>query len=194
MMAEFSIYFFQPGQHSKNIRALCTLTRFIWMKTVKRILSIRTIRLSCLLCFSTALILNDTQMFSSSLDQLGYLMLLFVTLAAIILCIIRRKCKLRRDGLISTFIDTIVAFINGGNLQMKHKLERYFFGIVLAAAFFITSIFSGSILFYVYRIMDQKIDTFEELGNVKSPIYINYGFGPFSDDVQQMLRFVKPIF
>lgn len=131
-----------------------------------------------------------------SIETLAYIILLFVSSAAIILCIIRRKLKLRRDGLISTFIDTVVAFVAGGNLQMKHKLERLFFAVMLIAAFFITSIFAGSILFYMYRILNQKIDTFKLLDNVNSPIYINQGFGMLNEDVHQKLRFVitEPLF
>lgn len=112
----------------------------------------------------------------------------FMSLAAIVLCIIRRKFKLRRDGLLSTFIHTLVVFIGGGNLRMQHRFEKWFFGILLFGAFFITSIFTGDLLDCVYRILNQKISTFEELAGMNSPIYISRSLAANSMHVRNILR------
>lgn len=117
-----------------------------------------------------------------------YLLVLFMSSASCILWFVRRRFRLRRDGILATTIDTIVAFTAGGNLQMKHKYERLFFAVMLIAAFFITSIFTGGILFYTYRILNQKIVTFDQLSNTHTPIYINQGFGKSNELVHQMLR------
>lgn len=98
-----------------------------------------------------------------SVQTLNILIIIFLSVSATILCIIRRRLKLRRDGFISTFIDTMVAFTGGGRLQMQHRWERLFSSILFSAAFFITSIYTGDVLFYIYRVLDQKISTFKQL-------------------------------
>lgn len=123
-----------------------------------------------------------------SVQGLAISIVLFIISAAIVLCIIRRKFKLRRDGLISTFIDTMVAFIAGGNLRMQHKYERWFFGILLIAAFFITSIFTGDLLEYVHRILSQEIDTFDQLKNRNQSVYIIPSLSIYAKHICVMLR------
>lgn len=71
-----------------------------------------------------------------SVRILSGLIVTFVSLAAISLYFIRKKFNLPRNGLSTTIIDIIVAFIAGGNLRMHHQFERLFFGILLFAAFF----------------------------------------------------------
>lgn len=107
-----------------------------------------------------------------SVQTLNILIVIFLSVAATILCIIRKRLQLRRDGFISTFIDTMVAFTSGGRLQMRHRWEKWFFAILLFAAFFISSLYTGDVLFYIYRILDQKIDTFKQLAMINAPIYI----------------------
>lgn len=104
-----------------------------------------------------------------SVQILAGLIVLFKISAAIILFIIRRKFQLRGGNFISAFIDTMVAFTAGGNLRLRHKFERWFFGIMLIGAFFITSLFMGDILDCIYRIFDQKVSTFEQLATVNQP-------------------------
>lgn len=96
--------------------------------------------------------------------------LLFKISAVIILYIIRRKFQLRRNDFMSALIDTMVAFTAGGNLRMGHKLERIFFGILLIGNFFIISLFSGDLLDCFYRILDQKVSTFEQLATMNPTI------------------------
>lgn len=115
-------------------------------------------------------------------------MIVFVILASIVLSFIRRKFNLRRGGLFSTCIDTCVAFINGGNLQMQHKWERWFFGILLIASFFLMAICTSDLLCFVYHIEDQKIDTFEELAQTQSPIYGHPIAKKFRMDIEEMFR------
>lgn len=115
------------------------------------------------------------------------LFVLFVILAASILCFIRRKLRLRRDGLFSTFIDTMVAFIAGGTLQMRHKLERWFFGILLTSALFITALWTGDVLDCMYQ-MDKKITTFQQLADINSPIFIPTSFKGQESAIHEMLR------
>lgn len=123
-----------------------------------------------------------------SVQILLTVILLFICLAAIILCIIRRKFKLRPDGLFSTYIDASVAIIAGGNLRMQHKFERLFFGILLIGAFFMTNLLTGDVLFHIYRSRNQ-VNTFEHLATIDSPIYINPSLAHTT--VQEILKFVS---
>lgn len=113
-----------------------------------------------------------------------------MSLAAIILCIVRRKFTLERFDPMSAVTDTIVAFIGGGRFQMANKLEKWIFGILSLGAFFIISLFAGDMLFYMYRILNQKVNTFQELSTIETPIHSNPTLTMYGDDIQKMLRFV----
>lgn len=126
-----------------------------------------------------------------TIQTLAGLISLYICLAAIVLCIIRRKFKLRRDGLFAAFIDTLIPFIGGGNLRIGHKWEKWFFGILLIGAFFITSLFAGDLVDCIIRIWNQKISTFEQLAKINPPIVIDPTLAPYSERIQAMLRFVK---
>lgn len=114
----------------------------------------------------------------------------FVVIITIILYIIRRKLKLRRDSSVSALIDIIIAIIAGGNLRTSHNIERLFFAIVLIAAFFIISIFTGNLLDCIYSVWNQKIDTFESLANINInvPIYINPSLQMYATNIHHMLK------
>lgn len=111
-------------------------------------------------------------------------------LAMLTLYIIRKKCKLPRNSLSSSIIDTLIAFIAGGNLRMRHKWERWFFGILLIGVFFTTSLFVGDLLDSVYRTMDQKIKTLNQLTELDSPIFIHSSLENHADQVEALLRSV----
>lgn len=124
-----------------------------------------------------------------SVQILAGLIVLFKISAAIILFIIRRKFQLRGGDFISAFIDTMVAFTAGGNLRLRHKFEKWFFGIMLIGAFFIISLFMGDLLDCIYRIFDQKISTFEQLATMNAPIFISHRLSVHTEDINDRLRF-----
>lgn len=123
-----------------------------------------------------------------SKQALSILIILFLLLALIVLCLIRMRLKLPRSGFISTSIDMIIAFIGGGNLQMRNKFDRWFFAIMLVGAFFLNSIFTGDLLDSVYQLQNQKIETFEKLASINSPIYAHPTLSPYSDEIHAMLK------
>lgn len=125
-----------------------------------------------------------------SIKTLTILIMSFVALAAVVLNIIRKRFQLRRFGLLSTFLDTMVAFVAGGNLRMHHRLERWFFGILLIGAFFITSIFTGDLLNSVYYLHEQKITTFGQLAEMNSSIYAHSQLRLYTSRIHEMLRLV----
>lgn len=116
------------------------------------------------------------------------LIMVLMIITAIILYVMRRRLVLRRNDFISSIIDTLIAFIAGGNLRMQHTFERQIFAIVLFAAFFITSLFSGNLLDYTIQSMNQKISTFEQLAKINSTIYTSQKLSAYDDDIHEMLR------
>lgn len=116
------------------------------------------------------------------------LIVLFVSLAAIVLHFIRRTFGLPRDDLVSTHIDCWIPFIGGGNLAIQHRFERWFFGMLLFSAFFIMSVFAGDLLDSAIKVLNQKISTFEQLAQLNSPIAINPALIQDSNMIHEMLR------
>lgn len=126
-----------------------------------------------------------------SVLMLIVLLVIFMNLSVIFLCIMRKKLKLRRNDIISSYVDVLIAFIAGGNLRIQHHWEKWFFGILLTAAFFITSLFASDLLYYVYRILNQKVSTFEQLTEIKAPIYNNPTLTMYNTEIHGMLRLVS---
>lgn len=126
-----------------------------------------------------------------SIQTLAVLLVSFMSSATFVLYLMRRKLKLRRNGLTSTFIDIIIAFIAGGNLRVQHKLERSFFGILLIGVFFLISLVASDLLDCVYRILNQRISTFEQLTKINSSIYIKTALTLHKSIIREMLRFVE---
>lgn len=124
-----------------------------------------------------------------SIQIITTMIIVFASLGAYILYFIRRRLHLRRDGLSSTFIDTMITFIGGGNVRIVHKYEKWFFGILSFGAFFIISVFSGDLLDCFVRILHEKVNSFEKLAFLNSPIFINVDFREQSDQIHSMLRF-----
>lgn len=115
---------------------------------------------------------------------------LFVILTAIVLCFVRRRAKLRRDGFITVLIDVIVIFIGGQSLCMNHKIERWFFVITSIGAFFLNAICLGPTLFPSYLRIHQNIDTFQELAKVNPPIYLRLVLRDSEYLIKEMLRLI----
>lgn len=122
------------------------------------------------------------------------LMLLFICLAAISLSIIRRKLKLRGDDFYKSFIDCLIPLVGGGNIRMRHKYERWFFGVSYFAAFLLVNIFASDFVNAIITIFDSKISTFEQLAQTNSPIYIHEPLRFHSDEIHGMLQYVEQKF
>lgn len=131
----------------------------------------------------------DIVFVSEKIQTLIILLASFVSSATIVLYLMRRKLKLRRKGLSTVFIDIIIGFIAGGNLRIQHKLERWFFGVLLVGVFFIISLTAGDLLDCVYRILNQRISTFRQLAKIDSPVYIKQLLAMHGHNIQEMLRF-----
>lgn len=126
-----------------------------------------------------------------TVKMLTALIVIFVSLSAIFLSTIRKRLKLGRDGRVIAFLDTISAFIGGGHPRIVHKFEKYIFGILWVGAFFIITLFASDMLFYMYRILNQKITTFQQLSTVNSTIYNNPTLNVYENDIRQMLRCIR---
>lgn len=116
----------------------------------------------------------------------GIIFAYFILCAAVIFCI-RKKNRLHRDGYISSFIDVMITFFAGGNLSMRHKLERLAFGILLIGSFFLTAYWLEFGLYPSFLIHDSKIDTFKKLADISPPIFCNMGLKGKDEAVKQMV-------
>lgn len=101
---------------------------------------------------------------------------IYIDLTTFVLYIIRKQLKYRRKCLVSSFMDTVIPFIVGGNVEIRQKYEKLFFIILLISAFLMTSVFSGDLLDCFIRILNQKVSTFEQLAKVNSSINSFEGF------------------
>lgn len=119
--------------------------------------------------------------------------LLFICLATITLTFIRQKLRLSGGDFIKSFIDCLVPFIGGGSIQMRHKYERWFFGVLHFAAFFIVAVFAGDIVDSVIRILNSKVSTYRELAQTNTSIFINEALKLQHNEIYGMLRYVKNI-
>lgn len=127
---------------------------------------------------------------SATVKIAAILILLFMVLAAFILRKMRKNFNLRRVDFSSAIIDILIVFIACGNLRVRHHLERWFFGILLIGALFMTPIFTSELLNQVYRMQDQKLTTFEQLAEIGAPIYINPALFMHAETISEQLRFV----
>lgn len=123
-----------------------------------------------------------------SVTIVAALVLSFIFAAAITLYIIRRKLRRPPNEFLSAFIDCWIPFIGGGNLRMEHRLERWFFAILLFGAFFIMSVFSGDLLNCVVQVLNEKVSTFAELAEINPPIYSTYELYLHRDLIYEKLK------
>lgn len=129
--------------------------------------------------------------FPVCLLYLNYSMFVTIISAAVVLCYIRRTFKLRRDGYISSFIDTIVGFIGGGTLRIVHKLERYFFGILMIGGIFLVAIWTDKVLDHIYHIQFFEVDTLKKLSEIgRLPVFVSPFWESDRDLLEEILRLV----
>lgn len=115
----------------------------------------------------------------------------WIILCAVSLCVARRILKLRRDGLMSSYIDVLITFIGGGNLLINHhRLEKWFFGTLLVSSIFLNAIGIESSLYASYVDSYGKIDTFEKLASINPPIYVSSAVKRNFDIIKEVLMYV----
>lgn len=135
------------------------------------------------------------QRISSFLAHFGSLLFnwfnFWIALCAVSLCVFRRILKLRRDGLMSSYIDVLVTFIGGGNLLINHhRLEKWFFGTLLVSSIFLNAIGIESSLYASYVDSFGRIDTFEKLASINPPIYVSPSVKRNFDIINEVLKYV----
>lgn len=131
---------------------------------------------------------NDafTHFFANKLTQSC---MLFHVLAAAVLCYLRRRERLRHDGYISCWIDIFVSFFGGGNIRMTHRLERWLFGIVYIANFFLMAVWSGLVLYPSYFERDQSIKSIGKIATINPPIFIDPTMNANEEEIAAILRY-----
>lgn len=126
--------------------------------------------------------------------KLNVLLLLNWFKLAAILCYLRRRARLRRDGYISCLLDMFIAAFGGGNIRITHRYERWFFSIVFIENIFIMAIWSVSTFYPTFFELDQSIKSIKEIAAINPPIFINPSLKYNDEDVVDMLRYVVHLF
>lgn len=106
---------------------------------------------------------RDIFLVPNSILLVTSLIVLFMTMSSLTLYVARRKLNLRGNSVTISIMDCLIPFIGGGNLQMEHRFERWFFGIMLIGGFFIIAVFGGDLVDTVIKIHSSKIETYEHL-------------------------------
>lgn len=130
----------------------------------------------------------DIVPFSRAIQIIIALILLFICFSATILWLIRRKLQRRWNNFSASFIECLVPFIGGGSMTIQHKLERWFFIILLFGAFIIVAMFGGDIVDNIVTVQSSKMDTFEKLAKTKSVIYLPQSLGMHNDQIRLMIE------
>lgn len=101
---------------------------------------------------------------------IGLITMLLVA-ATITLYTIRSNLKLPSNSIASSIMDCLIPFIGGGNLRMKHRMERWFFGILLIGSFFVVSVFGGDLLDSIVNVRMSRIEHFGDLPKISTPCF-----------------------
>lgn len=120
---------------------------------------------------------------------LGFWIVFFWISFALILCVIRRRIGIANHGIISTLIESAVPFIGVGTIQMDHRWEKIFFGMLLMLGVVTNPLWSDIFLVQTYQIMDEKISTFEQLSKIQSPIYLYSSLEGDTVLVNELIRY-----
>lgn len=114
-----------------------------------------------------------------------------LAIAACVLCFLRRKKRLPRNGLISSYIDVSVTVFGGGNHRFHHSLEKFLLAFLLIGGIFLNTFWLECVLFPSYLILDRSIKTFNELANINPPIFIRSDLASEEGIIGEMIRFVE---
>lgn len=133
---------------------------------------------------------RETDLFtiSNSVKVVAALIVSLLTISIITLHAIRSRFGLPGNGVVSIAIDSLNPFIGGGNLQMEHRFERWFFGILLVGAFFIVSVFGGDFVDSVVKILISKVETFDDVSKINPTVYIGKELIIYEAGISDMLK------
>lgn len=133
---------------------------------------------------------RETEMFRvyTSIKSVTAIIASLFIVAIIILYAIRKRFALPGNDVGLCVLDCFVSFIGGRGLQMRHRFERWFFGILLIGVFFIVSVFGGDLINSVVCILVPKILTYEDLVGINPLVYIDPEVTSPHLGVHEMLR------
>lgn len=125
---------------------------------------------------------------SESVQIVAALVLLLLIVAIITIYAIRRRLSLPGNDIGACIMECLVPFIGGGNFRTEHRFERWFFNILLVGAFFMMSVFGGDLVDSVVRVLYTKVETFEDVIRMNTPIYVDYNTIGETILIPEMLR------
>lgn len=118
----------------------------------------------------------------------GITTFLFLTVT-IVLWIGRMKLIKQNDFLLAA-LDISILIFGGGNLRIQHRFEKWFFGILMLLVIFALPVYTSVYLDEAYYMLNQRLSTFEELGQFNLSVYSSSPLRNHNNDIQEMLRYV----
>lgn len=106
-----------------------------------------------------------------------------------VLCYLRRRLRLRRDGFISCLIDCVAATLGGGTIRITHRYERWLFAIYFVGNFFVMAIWSGILFLPTFFELDRNIESIQQISTINPPIFIDPTLEKSEKDIVYLLRF-----
>lgn len=109
-------------------------------------------------------------------------------ISAVLLCYVRKRYRLRRAGFGTSFIDVNIAFSAGGNLNIRHRWERFIFVFLFVGFFFFTTYWIETAVFPFFLFHNGTIDTFNKFKAKDLPIFNSIILKQSEKTVRDMLR------
>lgn len=114
----------------------------------------------------------------------------FLTLSTAIIYLIRRRFKMENANISSAILDMITIFFGGGNIEIRHIIERRFIPVLLFGLFFLQSIWVGDFLSQMSDWKEHRIKTFQQLSTLKIPIYFDQNYVDDPELTIQCLKYI----
>lgn len=125
------------------------------------------------------------------LQYMGLSILFFWIAFAIILHNVRRLRGIAHHGLISTLIESAVPFIGIGTIQIDHRSEKIFFGMLLMLGVVTNPLWSDIFLVQTYEVMDEKVTTFDQLAKINSKIFVSLHLKMHKSTIPERIRYIS---
>lgn len=115
---------------------------------------------------------------------------LWFTLTTFLLHWIRTKTRQEKPEISLSFLDMIIIFFGGGNVDHRHRIERYLIIILLCGMFLMQSIWVSDFLSKMSNVYNQNhVRTMAKLAELNKPIYFSNNVEEEKERISDLLRF-----
>lgn len=110
----------------------------------------------------------------------------FVT--SVLLCLIRKRLRLRHNGFFHSWIDILISVFGGGRIQFTHRFERLYFAAMWMMFLFINT-FLGALMFDTTWPNADKILSIDDIITMTPPIFLSPTLQENEQSIKAILRF-----